>query len=149
MLFDIHNTAWEAMDRAHNFLASTGLIMPDRLLGLPLYAQFTSLPKYDEHWPRRPEPDPLNTYHMPPSSPVEYPVRQPSPFGTNASPAAFLSHATQAALTLWAQNVGGQREPANLDLEADRGFGHPCWRARGSINDDPVDVEVLAYEEQS
>jgi hypothetical protein len=149
MLADIHNTAWEAMDRAYNFLASTGLIMPDGLLGLPLYGQFTSLPQYNEQWPRRPEADPVSTYHLAPTSPVEYPVRQPSLFGPHAAPTSFLSQASTTALTLWAQNANGQIDTGNLDLDADRGFNHLCWRARGSINDDPVDVEILKYEEQS
>jgi hypothetical protein len=147
LLFDAHNTAWEAMDRAYNFLAATGLIMPDGLLGLPLYAQFTSLPPYREDWPRRPESHPVDTYHLPPTSPVEFPVRQPSLFGTNATPNVFLSQATTTALTVWAQNVSGQRDTANLDLDSDRGFSHLCWRADGSINDDPVAVDILRYEE--
>jgi hypothetical protein len=149
MLFDAHNTAWEAMDRAFNFLAATGLIMPDGLLGLPLYAQFTSLPPYQEQWPRRPETHPVDTYHRPPTSPVEYPVRQPSLFGAHAAPTVFLSQATTTALTVWAQSAGGQHDTANLDLDADRGFKHLCWRAGGSINDDPVIVDIMQYEETS
>jgi hypothetical protein len=147
LLFDAHNTAWEAMDRAYNFLASTGLIMPDGLLGLPLYAQFTSLPSYREDWPRRPEKRPVDTYHLPPTSPVEYPVRPPSLFATNSTPDVYLSQATTTALTMWAQDASGQRDTANLDLDADRGFNHACWRAVGSIDDDPVSVEILHYEE--
>ncbi|MBF6301764.1 hypothetical protein IU459_30100 [Nocardia amamiensis] len=147
MLFDAHNTVWEAMERAYGFLASTGLIMPDGLLGMPLYGQFTSLPAREE-WPRRPEEDPVNTYHLPPASPIEFPVRGPSPFGPDASPVAYVSEATATALRVWMQNVVGQQDTDNLDLDADRGDGHLCWRAGGSVNDDPVAVEVLAYEEQ-
>jgi hypothetical protein len=147
LLFDAHNTAWEAMDRAYNFLASTGLIMPDGLLGLPLYAQFTSLPSYREDWPRRPEKHPVATYHLRPTSPVEYPVQRPSLFATNSKPSIFFSQATTTALTMWAQNASGQHDTANLDLDADRGFNHPCWRAGGSIDDNPVAVDVLQYGE--
>lgn len=147
LLFDAHNTAWEAMDRAYNFLAATGLIMPDGLIGLPLYAQFTSLPPYREDWPRRPEKHPVDTYHLPPSSPVEQPIQRPSLFPTNAAPSVFVSQATTTALTLWAQNASGQSGTANLDLDADRASGHLCWRAGGSIDDDPVAIEILRYEE--
>lgn len=149
LLFDAHNMAWEAMDRAYNFLASTGLILPDGLLALPLYAQFTALPAHRERWPRRPEPEPVQTYHRPPASSEEHPVVPPSPFDVGAAPDVFLGQATTTALTLWAQQVSGQSGAGNLDLDADRGAGHLCWRARGSITDDPVDVETLAYEEQS
>lgn len=148
LLFDIHNMVWEAMDRAYNFLTSTGLIMPQGLLDLPLYRQFTSLPPYREQWPRRPEPTPVATYHLAPASPIEYPVRQPSLFGSGAKPDIFIAEATATALTLWAQNATGQDRGINLDLDADRGVNHACWTSRGSINDDPVDVEVLDYEEQ-
>lgn len=148
LLFDIHNMVWEAMDRAYHFLASTGLIMPDGLVGTPLYHQFTALPPYREQWPRRPEPTPVATYHLPPTSPIEYPARQPSLFGAGSAPDVFVGEATATALTLWAQNAAGQTSGTNLDLDADRGVGHPCWTCRGSIDDDPVDVEILTYEEQ-
>jgi hypothetical protein len=147
LLFDAHNTAWEAMDRAYNFLASTGLIMPEGLLGLPLYAQFVSLPPYREDWPRRPEKNPVKTYHLPPTSPVEYPVQRPSLFPTHSAPDIFVNQATNTALAVWAQNAGGQHDTTNLDLDADRGFNHPCWRADGSIDDDPVSVDILHYVE--
>jgi hypothetical protein len=150
MLFDAHNTLWEAMDRALTFLAMTGLVLPTGLLGLPVFAQFTTIPEREvQEWPAREEPNPVDTYHLPPTTPVERPERQPSPHGAGAPPTAFLPQATADALTLWSQNAAGLRDTDNLDLDADRGFGHLCWRTDGSVNDDPIGVAVLDYEDQS
>ena len=148
LLFDAHNTMWEAMDRAFAFLAITGLILPEGLAEQPVYAQFTTLPPNPEEWPLREERDPVATYHLPPASPSEHPDRSPSPFGPGAKPDAFLAQATTVALTLWTQAVTDEQDTDNLDLDADRGFGHACWRATNPVGDDPVAVEVLAYEDQ-
>jgi hypothetical protein len=43
-LFDMHVQIWEALDRAHAYLALTGLIYPGDRINLPLYKQFTSIP---------------------------------------------------------------------------------------------------------
>lgn len=152
ILFDAHSQAWEAMDRARTFLAVTGLIYPTNLTALPLYAQFTSLPP-ERSWPHREEDDPPATYHRYPTSNLERPTEIPSPFPTEARPDVFLDpsgrlDATTVSLGLWGQIAAGVHDSQNLDLDADRGFGHGCWAADGSVHDDPVTVVVLPYEAQ-
>jgi hypothetical protein len=151
-LFGIHSQAWEAMDNAYIFLAVTGLVYPAHLLTMPLYAQFTSVPPLRGSWPLREEPDPPSTYHKYPISALENPTALPSPFAVGSHPDASLAgsqlNASAVSLSLWEQIAAGQQDSENRDLDADRGAGHPCWAARGSINDDPVDVLVLGFEEQ-
>jgi len=152
VLFDAHAQAWEAMDRARAFLAVTGLIYPTDITTLPLYAQFTAVPA-EESWPHREEADPESTYHRYPASPIEHPVAVASPYPFGASPAVFLDPGAQlqaatVTLGLWRQIAAGERDSQNRDLDADRGFAHPCWAARNSVHDDPIDVVVLGYDEQ-
>ncbi|MGH9264738.1 MAG: hypothetical protein ACRD1D_08595 [Acidimicrobiales bacterium] len=152
ILFDAHTQAWEAMDRARAFLAVTGLIYPTDLTTLPLYAQFTSLPG-ETSWPHREEADPPSAYHRYPTSELERPHQTPSPFPGEAGPHVFLTpgerlDATTVALGLWRQIAAGVQDSQNLDLDADRGFGHACWAADGSVHDDPIAVVVLPYEAQ-
>ncbi|MGD9622228.1 MAG: hypothetical protein AB7G47_19570 [Mycolicibacterium sp.] len=147
MLFDAHNSAWEAMSRAYNFLALTGLIMPAGLLGLPLYAQFTALPLLREGWPHEPEADPEHTYHLPPRSPLEMPPGNDSPFQVFSTPAEYITHATSFAMSLWTQVALGEHDSDNRDLDADRGFGYHCWATVGSINSNPIGIEILQYGE--
>ncbi len=147
-LFDIHTQIWEALDRAYHFLAFHGLIYPGSLIDVPVYSQFTSAPATAQ-WPRRPVNDPVNWYHLYPGSPFEHPVTAPSSFAAGAKPDAFLPVAVgRFSLPLWEQIVRGESDTQNLDLDADRGFLHVCWATGKSINDDPVDVKILAYADQ-
>ncbi|WP_440637894.1 hypothetical protein ACSHT2_28005 [Bradyrhizobium sp. PUT101] len=154
--FDLQSQVWEALDSAYNYLAITGLIYPDRLLHQPRFAQFLKLPPLDKSWPRRAEPSPDETYHIRPNSPVEDPPKDPSPYPptlppfvvTDGLPGLSLPTSTSVAMGVWEQIVQGVEDSSNLDLDADRGFAHACWATRGSINDNPVDVENLAYDEQ-
>jgi hypothetical protein len=144
-LFDIHTQIWEALDRASHFLALHGLIYPGSLIDEPAYKQFTLAP-IPAQWPRRPVNDPVNWFHLYPSSPPEQPVTQATPFATAATPDSFLPLAAmRIALPLWEQMARGDSDSTNFDLDADRGFLHPCWATGGSINDDPVAAQVLAY----
>jgi hypothetical protein len=152
VLFDAHAQAWEAMDRARAFLAVTGLIYPTDIATLPLYGQFTAVPA-EESWPHREEADPESTYHLYPTSPIEHPDAASSPYSFGAAPEVFLDpgaplQAATVTLGLWGQIAAGEADSQNLDLDADRGFGHPCWAARNSVHDDPIDVIVLGYDEQ-
>ena len=144
--------AWEAISWGYAFLAVTGLIYPANLKTAPLYAQFTSLPSA-RSWPHREGAQPEDTYHLYPGSPIENPVENPSPFAPGSLPAIFVApgqHASASAITmgLWRQIAAGQFDSQNRDLDADRGFGHPCWKAGKSVHDDPVDVVILQYERQ-
>jgi hypothetical protein len=153
MLFDLHSQAWEAIDRAYVFLAVTGLIYPGHLTAMPLYAQFTSLPDAKANpWPHREVSHPADHYHLYPSSPLEHPTEEASPAAAGSMPDVYLGqaggNAMQISLELWRQVAAGEHDTENRDLDADRGFDHPCWAARGSVSADPVDVVVLAYDEQ-
>lgn len=151
MLYDLHGMVWEAMDKASAFLAVTGLVYPgDKVTG-PLYAQFTALP-VPSSWPHREEPDPVSTYHRHPISPLENPTAE-VPYPRGARPTVtmmpeFGPGAPQLAVGVWRQIVAGEQDTENRDLDADRGLGHPCWAAAGSVLDDPIDVIVLGYGEQ-
>jgi hypothetical protein len=147
VLFDAHNQAWEAMERARVFLAVTGLIYPTDVQGLPLFEQFISVPA-EESWPHREEPDPESTYHLYPVSPLEDPTEAASPYAVGAAPGTVLGQATSVTLGQWGQIARGERDSQNRDLDAERGFGHACWAARNSVHDDPIDVVVLDYNEQ-
>lgn len=152
MLFDAHGMAWEALSRGYNFLASSGLIYPRDLLAAPMYAQFTSLPGF-QSWPQREEARPLDTFHLYPSTPIENPVESPSPFAIGSAPSVFVasgggSSAADVTMALWQQIAAEAQDSQNRDLDADRGFGHACWAAGGSVHDDPIDVQTLLYDEQ-
>lgn len=152
MLFDAHGMAWEALSRGYNFLASTGLIYPHDLIATPMYAQFTSLPG-SQSWPQREEAKPVDTYHRYPTSPIENPVESPSPFAIGSTPPVFVasgagSSAADVSMSTWWQIAEDVRDSQNRDLDADRGFGHACWAAGGSVHDDPIAVLILQYDEQ-
>jgi hypothetical protein len=147
-LFDIHSQLWESLDRAYNFLAFHGLIYPGSLVDVPVYSQFTTL-SLAAQWPHRPVNDAVDWYHLYPFSPIENPPTTPSGFANGSHPDAFVPLAVQRfTLPLWEQIARGETDSSNLDLDADRGFMHLCWATGGSINDDPVNVSLLAYGAQ-
>lgn len=151
MMFDTHNQMWEALAKAREFLVLTGLIYPGDLISKPLYAQFTSLPG-SQPWPHREENHPMDTYVQYPASPLENPTVEPSPYPTGANPAVILQQGrlrgADVTFRLWRQVAEKQLDSQNLDLDADRGFGHPCWAASNSVLQDPVNVVILKYDEQ-
>ncbi|MCU1474147.1 hypothetical protein [Amnibacterium sp.] len=155
ILYDTHSQVYEALANAQSFLAITGLIYPPSVGGLPVYEQFTATPTrgLEEDWPHREEVSPADTYFLYPTSVIEGPSRRPSPFPPGAVPAIALDatgplSAGTVALTLWAQAVTGTVDDVNLDLDADRGFQHPCWDAVGSVADQPIQVRDLSYSDQ-
>jgi len=152
-LWDMQIQLWEALENSYSYLAATGLIYPDGLLELPLYEQFTAIPGAGG-WPHRPAADSGGSYHLYPTSPLENPTETPSPFPSKATPNVFAAGqdrraATPAgvALPVWEQIARGDLDSPNLDLDADRGFQHQCWSTGGSIDDDPLNVVVLGYDE--
>jgi len=152
MMFDVHNQVWEAMAKANEFLALTGLIYPGKLISGPLYAQFTTLPNA-QPWPRRESSRGENRYHFYPVTPLENPTKLASPFPSGVQPDEFLRRdgslcAADETLQLWRQIAFGVFDSLNLDLDADRGSRHPCWAATNSVHQDPVDVAILPYPEQ-
>lgn len=151
MMFDTHNQIWEALAKSREFLALTGLIYPGSLFSQPLYAQFTSLPGA-QPWPHREMSKPADNYVRFPTSSLEHPLAEASPYAAGAHPDAMLQQgklrAADVAFRLWRQVAAKQMDSQNLDLDADRGFGHACWAAKNSVLKDPVDVAILGYKEQ-
>ena len=134
------------------FLAITGLVYPTDVTALPVFGQFLKVFP-EEEWPHREEADPVATFHVHPTSPIENPARSPSPYPFGAGPEVIFSngselHAATISLTLWASAVAGTSGEENLDLDGDRGARHRCWAAEGSVHDDPVDVRILDYADQ-
>ena len=152
VLFDAHSQAYEAMSRARAFLAITGLVYPTDVTALPVFGQFLqAFP--DDYWPHREEADPVATFHVNPTSPIESPTRSPSPYPYGAGPEVIFNpgselHAATISLTLWTSSVTGDSGEDNLDLDGDRGAWHRCWAARGSVHDEPIDVRSLDYADQ-
>lgn len=154
-LFDTQSLMWEALQKASDFLSVHGLIYPDGRLGRPRYKQFLSIPAtLPGTWPHLPEPN-ANRLHLYPSTGTEQPAFPPPAYPPQATPDVFVSAEqgqgpfTASALSgaAWRQMAVHVRDATNYDLDADRGLHHACWAARGSINDNPVDVAALDYSE--
>lgn len=150
-LFTLQSTMWEGLQKAAEFLALNGLIYPDAFLDTWRYRQFTVIPAIEEgSWPQRPENgDRFDEY---PQTGLEEPSGS-APFLAGATPSAILSglggggqlSANSVSLPLWWQVATDVDDADNYDLDADRGWRHPCWRTGGSITDQPVDVVALGY----
>ncbi|MCX8475854.1 MAG: hypothetical protein MT490_08670 [Sphingomonas sp.] len=156
-MFKLQLTAWQAFDLALSYLTVTGLIYPDELLiTSPLYQQFLRVPQR-AGWPHREEANALETYHFDPVSAFEAPASA-VPFPANADPwrltapwpSDYDHSANAVAMPLLRRFLTNADPGENLDLDADRGFGHPCWAVAGggSINDPSFAVDVLAYSEE-
>ncbi|MFI1583716.1 hypothetical protein [Embleya sp. NPDC020630] len=156
-LFEVQLVLWQAFDQALDYLALVGLVPPDDLaMASPLYGQFVSLPARPA-WPLRPVAAPETGYFLDPTAPVENPQEQPSPYPTGADPSVFVDPTPGAAfrtgpgiaLALLWQIARREHDSVNLDLDADRGFGHRCWTVPDgrSVLEDPVPVVDLGYGE--
>ena len=151
-LYGLQNQLWEGLSKAAEFLALHGLVPPDGYDHLRRYRQFTTVPPHDPGWPRRAYDGPDFHEYAPtaPESPAEEPRFRPG-----SPPSAILTglggggqlSASSVSLPLWLQVASGTFDSQNLDLDADRGWRHPCWRTAGSIADQPVGVVVVGYEE--
>lgn len=154
-LFDAQCLMWEGLNKAADFLSTHGVIYPDGRLGRPRYKQFLKVPTVPKgSWPQRPELNP-NRLHRYPTTGIEQPAAGAFPLPPSTSPDAFMNArqfglewvASGISLEVWRQIAAGLAPGVNHDLDADRGFRHLCWKARGSIADDPIDVVVPGYSE--
>jgi hypothetical protein len=152
-LYTVQSQMWEGFQKAAEFLALHGLTYPDAFLGRWRYRQFTVMPAREEgDWPQL--PDDSNRFDLYPETGLEEPSGH-APFRPGATPSAVISglggggqlSAKSVSVPLWWQVVVGVEDSDNYDLDADRGWRHPCWHTGGSISDQPVDVVVLSYSD--
>jgi hypothetical protein len=153
--YDLHNYFWEVMNSAYVYLCRTGMIYPDELLDRPLYRQFLQAPNaMPGAWPHTPSPFGPDDAHLYPQTSIEQAAVMTQAFHPGALPAVFLGgeatgggNASQLSMAVWRQAASRTRDAGNYDLDADRGLRHACWRTKGSIDDNPVNVVVLNYSE--
>ncbi|WP_435283214.1 hypothetical protein [Streptomyces koelreuteriae] len=145
-LFDLQVRLWEALGKANAYLSGCGLIYPEGRLEFPLYRQFIAVPS-DTVQPHLSEPDDVHTFYRYPQTELEYPVSFEASVPPGADPGRFLHAAIHDCVKRWEDVAHGSPGVKNLDLDADRGMAHPCWSALGSIKDDPVGVQILAYKD--
>lgn len=157
--YHLHNALYVSVSTGVTELKRIGVLYPDELdLPEPMFKQFTRLMTsgQDTAHPRRPLPDPDVNYGVFPRTQIEEPGTFPSPYPEGATPSAFLRKGLEASVSnqgvkLWLrhQDSPSSEDDINLNLDADRGFEHPCWRiaAGRSITENPVSVEVLDYRD--
>ncbi|MFD3427676.1 hypothetical protein [Nocardia fluminea] len=155
--YDAHNHFRETLNSAYAYLSSCGLIYPDALLSLKLYSQFLAIPPFQTGgWPHRAVADSADQAHVYPTTPIEQPAIASELYPVGAAPSIFLTGAApegpptaaRVSTRVWMQTARRELgEEQNHDLDADRGLLHPCWATDGSIDDDPVNVEVLDYDQ--
>lgn len=155
---DLHNLQslmWEGFQKARDYLALFGLVYPDGLLHQRRYSQYLTMTytAAELGWPRLPDPGPR--FDQYPASAVEQPQANSFAYLTGATPAAVLARVPQpdstsaadVSMRVWEQMASGITDSTNFDLDADRGWRHPCWDVQGSINDQPVDVLALDFDQ--
>jgi hypothetical protein len=145
---DLHNLQmmmWEGFQKAADFLALHGLIYPTPFLGRWRYAQYLSAATAE--WPLLPDDGPRFDEY--PETASELPLSDVG-YPQGSAPSVILGgqrSASSISLPVWFQIAEGGLDADNLDLDADRGWRHPCWTLEGSISDQPLDVRVLDYGE--
>ena len=155
-LFNTQMLLWQGFDAALSYLTVTGLVYPDEnLMPTDLYQQFVLTPVRPA-WPHREEATPSATYHVDPTAAIEQPAASDTPFPPTETPASFVSlrsgnepyGAGRIGAALLGQILRGERDSTNLDLDADRGFEHPCWHvaAGTSVHDAVLSVDLLPYK---
>jgi hypothetical protein len=153
-LYNLQSMTWEGFQKANDFLALYGLIYPTGLLNRKRYSQFLTVPSTEPGtFPLL--PDDGSRFHLFPTTAVEQPACFNIAFPVGATPAAVLARVPQVGLTsaadqslfVWNQIANDVQDSSNLDLDADREWQHACWRADGSITDQPIAVSVLMYSE--
>ncbi|UAX97019.1 hypothetical protein [Ensifer adhaerens] len=153
-MHNLHSLMWEGFSKAHDFLAVYGLIYPDGLLDRWRYSQYLSVPPVERgSWPLL--QDDGRRFDEYPTSGVELPASFALAYAGGTTPAAVIARVPQAGSIsaadlserLWFQIAADQQDSSNFDLDADRGWLHPCWTPTGSIGDQPINVRNLAYDE--
>lgn len=157
LIGDLHNLqclTWEGLQKAYDFLAVFGLVYPDRLLDRWRYSQYLAIPSVEPgDWPKLPEMGPRWDEY--PATAVELPASFSVGYAPGDTPSAVLARVPAAGTTsaadlsmqVWTQMARGELDSTNLDLDADRTWLHACWRPAGSITDQPIDVDILGYDE--
>jgi hypothetical protein len=154
-MYETQNQLWEGLNSAYGFLSICGLIYPDALFSRPPYSQFLAIPSPSATgWPHLSTQDSAEDAHEYPTTPLEQPAVTAGGYPPGAAPGAFLrpnqggvaigAHVSGA---VWKQVAARQRDSLNFDRDADRGLFHPCWTARRSIDDQPIDVVLLDYSD--
>lgn len=155
-MWHLENLLHEASVTGLRHLKQTGFLYPDQLdVYEPMFGQFTKIPTgiSTSYYPRRALAAPSTGYLQYPTSAIENPGRIPSPYPAGATPSVLLhglpalgARGARAWHELFTPANG---ETANLDLDADRGFDHRCWRVApgGSVLNDPVPVQQLGYND--
>jgi hypothetical protein len=156
VMWHLENLLHEATVAGLRYLKQTGFLYPDQLdLYEPTFGQFTRIPPgvSASNYPRRALANPSTGYLTYPTSAMENPGRTPSPYPAGATPSVLLdglpalgARGADAWHELFTPPNG---ETANLDLDADRGFDHRCWRVApgGSVLNTPVPVQQLGYND--
>lgn len=155
-LFSLQMMIWQGFDTAAGYLGVSGLIYPDEfMIASPLYQQFLKTPPRLT-WPLREDSNAATDFQFDPPTSAEQPAAANSPFPSHENPMAFAgpwspqqSHGpTPIAQQIFRVVQTGSRDHVNRDLDADRGYLHPCWaiEAGHSIHDATLAVEVLSYD---
>jgi hypothetical protein len=129
---------------------------PDDLLGNPTYAQFLSIPAHIKNYPLLAMPA-ANDGTVFPTSNLETPATEPSPYLTGATPQVFLTSSSSASAltlspTMWEDMIAfaqsDRRWSRNHNLDSDRGFGARCWALApgASVTSVPIQITELAYD---
>ncbi|WP_406423545.1 hypothetical protein OHA59_49865 [Streptomyces sp. NBC_01589] len=159
--FHAHTQLYESTSILLQHFKHIGLLYPDELdLTDPLLAQFTQLPEKLGVYPSTPDPAEGNEHLLWPSSRTEEPTEDPSLYPPSSTPNIFLEgkpggpSATvgEFGAEVWLRHqetTNPEDSDINLNADADRGFGHACWRVTDghSIDQNPIPTEILGYRD--
>ncbi|MEU5726870.1 hypothetical protein ABZ783_34345 [Micromonospora sp. NPDC047738] len=160
--FHAHTQLYESASVLLQHFKRIGLLYPDEFDFTDPLAQFTHLPAKPGLYPSTPvTPAPgteIGWHLLRPSSRIEEPVEDPSLYPASSTPAVVLEGTSggpaptvgEFGAEVWLRHqprANPGESDINLNADADRGFGHQCWRVPvgHSIQENPVPVEILEY----